>query len=127
MKLRISGNSLRLRLSQSDLAQFIEQGRVAGMIRFALQDSATLTYAFEHNPSIATAQVRYESQMVTVIVSTQHAHTWAGTDQVGIYESIDLGQHGKLDVMIEKDFACLDGTDEQNKDTFPNPSQGAIC
>ena len=28
---------------------------------------------------------------------------------------------GRATDLIEKDLACIDGTDEQNADTFPNP------
>ena len=32
-----------------------------------------------------------------------------------------------LDLIVEKDFACLDLSDADNEDTFPNPNSGAIC
>ena len=49
---------------------------------------------------------------------------WASGDQIGI-ESEQLVDHqASLRILIEKDFACIDGTDEQNADTFPNPLAG---
>jgi len=30
-------------------------------------------------------------------------------------------------VIVEKDFACLDRSDEGNKDTFANPLAGPNC
>jgi hypothetical protein len=32
-----------------------------------------------------------------------------------------VDHQASLRILIEKDFACIDGTDEQNADTFPNP------
>jgi hypothetical protein len=32
-----------------------------------------------------------------------------------------------LQILIEKDFACIDGTDQENADTFPNPLAGLKC
>lgn len=46
---------------------------------------------------------------------------WAQSDQVGIYVTLDLGLHGNLDLVVEKDFACMDLSDADNLDTFPNP------
>jgi hypothetical protein len=34
---------------------------------------------------------------------------------------------GWLKIAVEKDWACLDDSDEDNADTFPNPNQGANC
>jgi len=34
---------------------------------------------------------------------------------------------GSLALLIEKDFACLDRSEEDNEDTFPNPNTGTKC
>ncbi len=52
---------------------------------------------------------------------------WGATDQVGIAEEISLGTLGLLSLLIEKDFASLDRSDEDNQDTFANPHAGATC
>jgi hypothetical protein len=62
-----------------------------------------------------------------VIVPKSNVLAWGTSDQVGIYHTIDLGLRGSLEVVLEKDFACLDLSDAENEDTFPNPSAGAIC
>ena len=46
---------------------------------------------------------------------------------VGIAEEISLGPLGSLFLLVEKDFACLDRSDEDNQDTFANPHAGATC
>ena len=46
---------------------------------------------------------------------------------MGVYERIDFGSEGFLDLLLEKDFACLDQTEEQNRDTFEHPRVGATC
>ena len=47
--------------------------------------------------------------------------TWASSDQVGIEGEQVIDNQTSLRILIEKDFACIDATDEQNADTFPNP------
>ena len=40
---------------------------------------------------------------------------------------VDLGSNEGPDIIVEKDFACLDLSDADNHDTFPNPQLGAVC
>jgi hypothetical protein len=46
---------------------------------------------------------------------------------VGIYHVLDLGIRGPMELIVEKDFACLDGTEAENRDAFPNPVVGTTC
>jgi hypothetical protein len=127
MKLRIKGNSLRLRLSRSEVARLLEGERVEETIHFAPQAMAKLTYAVEQEMSVITPTVRYTAGAVTVLIPADQATTWCLTDQIGIVTSISLGTMGSLDLLIEKDFACLDRSDEDDQDTFANPHAGATC
>jgi hypothetical protein len=127
MKLRISGNSIRLRLLRSEVAAFLETGRIEDKIYFASGDDAHMIYALEHEAGLTDVAVRHRRSEVIVVVSTQQAAAWVETDQVGIYSAVDLGRHGKLSVTVEKDFACLDLSDADNHDTFDNPQIGTVC
>jgi Family of unknown function (DUF7009) len=127
MKLRIKGNSLRLRVSRSEVARLLKGERVEETIHFAPQKTATLTYALEQELSGIAPTVRYTESDITVYIPADWAIPWCLTDQVGIAESISLGITGSLDLLIEKDFACLDRNDEDNQDTFANPNAGATC
>lgn len=126
MKLRIKGNSLRLRVSRSESACLIQTGRIEEIIRFGAEDDAKLTYALEHSTTTTDLSVRYRPLEVTVMLSTDQARRWAESDQVGFYR--DIAIRGEvLAVMVEKDFACLDGSDANNEDAFENPNVGAQC
>jgi hypothetical protein len=127
MKLRIKGNSLRLRVSRSEVASVLKGERVEETIHFAPQAAARLTYALEREASVTMPTVRYKAAEITVLIPADQAISWCLTDQVGIVENISLGSQGSLDLIIEKDFACLDGSDEDNQDTFANPNAGATC
>jgi hypothetical protein len=127
MKLRIKGNSIRLRVSPSEVAKVLKGERVEETIQFAPDAAARLTYALEQEPSVTMPTVRYTAAEVTVLIPADQAFTWCLTDQVGIVENISLGSQGSLDVIVEKDFACLDRSDEDNQDTFANPNAGAKC
>jgi len=71
--------------------------------------------------------LRYERAKITVILPAEIATRWADTDEVGIYAAVDLEKQRRLDIIVEKDFACFDLSDADDKDTFPNPQIGAPC
>jgi hypothetical protein len=127
MKLRIKGNSLRLRVSRSELARFQAGGRIEETIHFTAAPEATLTYALESALKPSPVTVRYGSREVTVILSKHRASIWGEQSEIGVYTTLDLGPAGSLEVAVEKDFACLDRSDEDNSDTFANPLAGAVC
>jgi hypothetical protein len=127
MKLRIKGNSMRLRVSRSEVARLMAADRLVETIQFAPEAGASFTYALQREPSVKVPTVQYTENKVVVLLPADQADAWAGSDQVGIAEDISLGACGALSILIEKDFACLDRSDEDNLDTFANPNNGAQC
>jgi hypothetical protein len=126
MKLRIKGKSLRLRVSPSEMMRLQEVGRIEETIRLSADPSAILTYALEMDPEVSFLSIRYAPQHVTVVAPGGVVHRWASSSDVGIYGTLDLGEE-TLEISVEKDFACLDRSDGENADTFPNPHEGAVC
>jgi hypothetical protein len=96
-------------------------------IHFAPEASASFTYALQQEPSTKSPTVQYTDSRVSVLLPTDQTYVWGETDQVGIAQDINLGTYGSLALLIEKDFACLDRSDEDNLDTFANPHAGATC
>lgn len=127
MKLRIKGNSLRLRVSRSELARFLAGDRIEETMYFNRSTGARLTYALESPPAVTQVGVRYVAHEITVLLPEAQMRAWSGESQVGVYASIDIGNAETLEVAIEKDFACLDGSDEENLDTFANPQAARAC
>ena len=123
MKLRINGNSLRLRVSPLEVARLLETGRIEETIHLSPDQGAHLTYSLEHAPQAAAMGIRYTPQQVTVVVSSDAARHWADGHDVGIYGETPTAD-GSLQLAIEKDFACLDKGATENSDTFPNPKAG---
>jgi hypothetical protein len=127
MKLRVKGDSLRLRVSRSELARLQAGGRVEETVHFGAARDARLTYALEIAPQASPVRVRYQAQEVTVLLSEDQAHVWAKEGEIGIYTSIVINGEISLDVIVEKDFACLDRSDEDNSDAFANPHAERAC
>lgn len=127
MKLRIHGNSIRFRLLRSEVTKFVKDGRIAETVHFAAGNEGFFTFALKWDDGATDVSVRHHPSEATVIVPKSEALHWAQTEQVGIYSVVPIGHHGDLTVTIEKDFACLDRSDVENQDTFPNPQLGATC
>jgi hypothetical protein len=84
MKIRIQGNSLRLRVSRSELAHFQAGGRVEETIRFAEAPEAKLTYALESAVQLSPVRVRYGFHEVTIILSRDQARVLGAESEVGV-------------------------------------------
>lgn len=127
MKLRIKGNSLRLRVTRSELERLLKNARIEETIYFSPDGQSRLTYVLEHSPDAVDITPRFSSSEIAIVLPTKDTEGWACGDQVGIYATIYLGPQGSLDLVVEKDFACLDLNDADNFDTFPNPNANAVC
>jgi hypothetical protein len=127
MKLRIKGNSLRLRVTPSDVMRLLRDGAIQEHVQFTLNPEDRLTYEVISSLSELTATVAYSVGKITVSAPDIQLKKWAGSDDVRFYTEVALGDDRALSVAIEKDFACLDLSAAENEDTFPNPNLAAAC
>jgi hypothetical protein len=127
MKLRIKGNSLRVRVSRSEVARLLAGDWIEETVHFTPETSAKFTYALRQESSVSRPTVQYTENRVSILIPADQANAWGVTGQVGIAENISLGHLGSLALLIEKDFACLDRSDEDNEDTYQNPNAGTTC
>ena len=127
MKLRIKGDSLRLRVNRSELARLLKGERVEDTVHFSAAPDAHLTYALQSAEQSTPVRIEWVPQTVIVLISKGQLRLWSNDAEVGIYSSIELGRGSSLEVVIEKDFACLDRSDDENTDTFANPNAGEVC
>lgn len=112
MKIRIKGNSLRYRLTKTDVDRFSAHGYIEEIIDFGRQ---TLTYALQRNTLNNLAAI-FENNKITLFMPVVMADEWALSNRVG-FEYHDNG----LFLLIEKDFKCLDNVAEDQSDNYPNP------
>ena len=112
MKIRIKGNSLRYRLSKTDVQTFFNDGCLEEQTEFC---GSILTYALQVYDS-ERLSANFENNKITVFVPELITTNWATTDKVGFNETA-----GSLYLLIEKDFQCLDNTAEDQSDNYPNP------
>ena len=121
MKIRILGNSLRLRLTQSEVRQLSSEGSVRQTIEFG-PDSA-LQYSIKKS-AVSQIQSSFANNHIIVEIPNETADNWAQNDVVSLREELSLGENKTLSLLIEKDFKCLtDRPSEDESDMFPNPEE----
>jgi hypothetical protein len=113
MKLRMHGNSVRLRLNQAEVAQFSKTGFFEDAIEFG--PGMRFTYAIEASSAIERLQAIYKDGSLRIQVPHAVSLDWATSDQVGL----SGGEHPAI--TIEKDFQCLHREGPQDPHAYPNP------
>ncbi len=113
MKIRIKGDSIRYRLSKTDVSIFTKKGYIEETTHFGTQ---VLAYALQKSDHLEL-KATFTENKVTVFVPSAMITEWESTDRTG-FEGYD----NKLFILIEKDFQCLDNVAEDQSDNYPNPN-----
>lgn len=115
MKLRIKGNSVRLRLLKTEVDLFPhtlyieERTDITGNI---------FKYALQCVDGTDRMTAEFKDNKLTVFIPLSFVKDWPKNDVVG-FESENNGLH----ILVEKDFKCLEDTREDQTDNFENPNK----
>ncbi len=121
MKLRIKGDSLRLRLTQGEVHQLSEGGSVEDRVRFG--GGAALVYRLRRDASARTIAAQYVDGAVEVRLPERSALEWCNSDSITLAGSQPAASDAELRIVVEKDFACLTAREgEDESDHFANPN-----
>lgn len=112
MKIRIKGNSLRYRLTRSDIDSLAESGQLEEQTDFPGQ---SLVYALKTTEQPLMSAVFVDCQ-ITLFLPLTMVTEMIHTEKVG-FQQISEG----LQLLVEKDFTCLDNVEEDQSDNYPNP------
>lgn len=116
MKLRIRGNSIRLRLNKTEVTGLAETGLVEEKTDFG--DGQMLVYSVSALSETETVKSSFQNGRIEIFIPQTIAKNWAKNEEVGISGN---------NILVEKDFACLavrEGEDES--DNFPHPKENEI-
>ncbi|MBD3627808.1 hypothetical protein [Cyclobacterium sp.] len=120
MKLRINDNSIRLRLSQSEVSS-IGQGLPLHQ-ELKLGKEQVLIYSLIPGDFGKMPEARFLNQKLEVYLPAKLGEDWAKTDEISIRHVQNEGKDFECMLLIEKDFQCLhQRPDEDERDNFPNP------
>lgn len=121
MKLRLKDNSIRIRLSVPEVDRLVKSHEISSQTRFpgnhALQ---TLIKVGE----LQHVEVNFLDGKLELRLPLTEIDGWHLTDQVGHQWEVDLGNHEKLLIVVEKDFQCLtERPGEDEAALYPNPKE----
>jgi hypothetical protein len=121
MKLRIKGDSLRLRLTRTEVQQLAQRGLVEEQTHFA--PSGSFGYRLRRAPQARQLAATFDDAVIEIQVPEAAAREWCDTELVTLQNVQRVGGV-ELRITVEKDYACLaPRTDEDESDNFRHPAQ----
>ncbi len=118
MKLRLKGNTIRFRLSKTDVSVFSENRYIHETTDFG---NKVFSYGLKMSDASEKINAEYINDSMIVNIPMNISKQWTDTNQVGLSEEMPLSDGKKLYILIEKDFQCLDETIEDQSDNYENP------
>jgi len=119
MKLRIRGNSLRLRLTRSEVEKLKLEEKIEERVNFP--GGEFLTYR------LALADVLYATlshHTLQVDIPRKEGLEWIYSEEISLEEQTLAANGDELRILVEKDLQCLtERVGEDDSDAFPNPNK----
>ena len=112
MKLRIEGNSIRLRVKKSDLNRLHTEGVVHEMVAFI--KGFNFHYELKMDEKASNIDAVFTHSTITISIPLSIANEWINSETVGLENTLENG----LFILIEKDFPCKTRENENKDDTF---------
>jgi hypothetical protein len=121
MKLRIKGNSIRLRLLRGETAELGTIGKVSETVNFG---SRQFVYTLTATNAADGISASFTENEIIVNLPNLLARDWVESSNVSLEAEQKISETETLKILIEKDFVCLDRPDDaDNQDAFPHPSK----
>lgn len=115
MKLRILDDYIRLRLSQTEVEQFGEEGQVKSSSKIG---GSTLSYELTRSNEAQDVLASFENNTISIQVPIHVSSNWLKPEVVGFKNE----DQSDIRILVEKDFQCLHKRPEEDEsDSFPNP------
>ena len=123
MKLRIRGNTVRLRVSKAELATIAATGAAEDAVRFA--GDVGMRYGLQVTAAGAVA-AEFGGNVLRVLVPKASVEVWLRPDEVAIEGEQAIGHGEVLRILVEKDYTCLaPRSGEDDSELFANPQMSS--
>lgn len=128
MKLRLKNNSVRLRLTKSEVEEFEKTGHVEEAINIGPKPGQSFHYSVQSTSETEYIRAELENNRITVFLPQTEVNEWTRTPKVGLEGEQSVGKGKPLYILVEKDFTCLKPrAGEDDSDTFPYPLSQEMC
>lgn len=118
MKIRIKGDSIRIRLSKTEVDTFGKEGFLEESTHIA---QTVFKYGIVSRHDISSMQASFEGGAIHLLIPQHWSEEWVATQRISYDSRVSLDNGGELYLLLEKDFQCLDNTTEDQSDMYPNP------
>ncbi len=122
MKLRIRGDSIRLRLKRGEVERLAAGDKLVEETQFP-ESSFSYSLELSDNDDMAA---NFDNGDISISMPRKIVPEWADTDLVSLYSEQKLPDDRSLVILVEKDFSCLEPGHhrdcEDDADTYPHPS-----
>ena len=119
MKIRIQGNSIRYRLTRTEVRELQEKGIVQEQTSFIGKNFA---YRVLEKEGITALEADFQNDTISLFFPKVENAKWADLERVGFANDMILDNGQTLRLLLEKDFVCLDERVEDQSDNYPNPA-----
>lgn len=120
MKIRIKGDSIRLRLTKSEVDALASTGSVEEQTHMP---GGTFSYVLRSERGIENLTAHLQDYCIVISMPEKFASAWPGNDVVGYRNTIGTGNNSSLSLLIEKDFKCIDApAEEDQSDNYEHPN-----
>ncbi len=118
MKIRIKGDSVRFRLTQTEVKSLSTNGEIYDNTNFGSQ---VFSYGVTLKSNTDQLRISFENNRVTLEMPETTGKVWFENDIITYDHTIKTTFGNELYLLLEKDFTCLDNTIEDQSDNYPNP------
>ncbi|KIA88043.1 DUF7009 family protein [Kaistella jeonii] len=118
MKIRIKGNSIRLRLTKTDVQNIKKNGIVEEQTILGAEE--IFKYSLVVDEKVSAISAEFQASKITVFLSKKEADILTETDEITVEGSQNNGEEKGLFLLVEKDLQCLDTTYEDQTDMYEN-------
>ena len=119
MKVRIKGNFIRYRLSKLEVEALSLTGIVKETTCFGINN--LFSYSLVSKDGIDNLEANFTNGNLIIFLPKENAHNWFANSKVGYRSTVKIDEKNILVLLVEKDFQCLDETEEDQSNNYPNP------
>lgn len=118
MKLRIKGNSVRFRLTKTEVKNLSEGKQLKEQTEF----SNPFFYSVVANDGIDNLKAEFKDNGIILYIPSEWSELWDSSERIGFDADFKTPEGKKIFLLIEKDFKCLEETTEDQTDNYENPN-----
>ncbi|HDZ06786.1 hypothetical protein LCGC14_0243170 [marine sediment metagenome] len=118
MKIRIKGDSIRFRLTQTEVQALSNNGKIYDSTNFG---ATKFSYGVVLNNKAEHLSIKFENNSIILEMPEADGRSWFANDIITFDHTMKTSSENNLYLLLEKDFTCLDNTIEDQSDNYPNP------